>query len=313
MRLCHSAHDIRVFGALSGTRKEPAIVVEIPSELLPKDLAAISGTRLALTAAELPGLPPGRGAVVVQLRDPQFEDLFEQLGMCLLEDVCAKDSPADAVRAVVRQIERWRRFLERRREILTGEEVRGLIGELAVLERLIARIGADEALMSWKSPSGSIRDFECPALALEVKTFMASAGASVRISEPLQLQPEPGIPLLLTCVELARTQQPGCTLADHVSRISRRLEHDVTLIEEFENRLALAGYLPAHAERYCDGYVIGGVHAFLIDENFPRIRPADIPAHVIHVQFSLEVLPLTRFSVDPDVWIGSQVQETEDT
>lgn len=310
LRLCHSGQGLRLFAAVTGTQRDAAIIVEVAAELLPTQLGNISGTRLGLSAAQLPGLPPGRGALVVCLRDPQFEDLFEQLGACLIDAILASETPVEAVRAVVRQIERWRRFLEKRRETLSSEEVRGLIGELAVLERLAARIGPDDALSSWKAPEGSIRDFECPDVAIEVKTFMSSTGASVRISDPLQLEPEPGVPLLLACLELSRTQRQGCTLPDHIARVLRLFSHDITLAEKFENALALVGYLAVHADLYCDGFVIGATYAFPVADDFPRIRAADIPPHVIGVLFSLEVLPLTRSAVDPDIWIGRNIAET---
>lgn len=307
MRLCYSSGDLHVFGAVSGPGSQAAIVIEIAKELLPQNLAVASGRRLSLIAAELPGLPSGRGAVVVQLKDEQFEDLFEQLGSCLLDEIRTKNSPAEAVHAAVRQIERWRRFLERRREILSPEEVRGLIGELAILERLIFRIGAHEAIRSWKAPSGSIRDFECSDVSIEVKTFMTSTGASVRINDPLQLEPEQGVPLLLACQELARSQQAECMLPGHIARIVRLLSHDIALVEEFENVLAMAGYLGVHADLYIESYAVGTTHAMEVRDGFPRICPADVPPHVVGVQFSLEVLPLTRFEVDSDSWIGQKV------
>src|SRR5262249_27587889 len=92
MRLCFSALDFRVFAAVSGARRDAAIVLEIPKELLPRNLEAASGRRLELIAAELQGLPSGRGTVVVQLRDDQFEDLFEQLGACLIDEIRGKDN-----------------------------------------------------------------------------------------------------------------------------------------------------------------------------------------------------------------------------
>lgn len=309
LRLCHSTIDLRLFAAVSGTEKHAAIVVEVAAELLPAQLRNVSGARLLITAAELPGLDTGRGAVIVCLKDAQFEDLFEQLGNCLIDSILNSSNSAEAVQVIIRQIERWRRFLERRREILSHEEVRGLIGELGILERLIFRIGYGQAFSSWKSPHGSIRDFECPDISIEAKTFIASTGAAVRINDPLQLEPDPGIPLILACLELSRTVQPGHRLPDHVARIFRFLGSDRNAIEQFENLLALSGYLPSHDEMYSDGYIVGATHAFRVSEQFPRIRAADVPAHVQCVQFSLEVLPLIRASVSADNIIGPVHQE----
>ncbi len=306
MRLCYSALDLRVFAALSGGRRDAAIVIELPEQLLPRNLDATGGRRFSLVSAELPGLPSGRGAVVLQLRDEQFEDLFEQLGNGLLEEVRGSNSASAAIHGVVRLIERWRRFLERHRENLGPEEVRGLIGELSMLERLAVRIGASVALASWRSPFGSIRDFECPAITIEVKTYMASAGATVRINDPLQLEPDAGIPLMLACQELARSAASEFTLPGHVARVSRLFEDDIAVKEDFDNALASAGYLPSHAKLYTEGYALGATNVFEVRDDFPRIPAASIPPFVSRVHFDIEILPLARYAVPVDTHIGQR-------
>jgi hypothetical protein len=304
MRMCHSALDLRVFAAVSGGRRDAAVVIELPEQLLPRNLDATGGRRFSLVSAELPGLPSGRGAVVLQLRDEQFEDLFEQLGNCLIDELRASTSASAAIHGVVRLIERWRRFLEKHQENLGPEEVRGLIGELSMLERLAMRIGPRAALASWRSPFGSIRDFECPSVAVEVKTYMASAGATVRINDPLQLEPDSGIPLLLACQELARSSAEELTLPGHVARTWRLFEDDIALKEDFDNALASSGYLPSHAKLYTDGYALGATNVFEVRSGFPRISAATIPPFVSRVHFDIEILPLARFSVPADTHIG---------
>jgi hypothetical protein len=222
----------------------------------------------------------------------------------LLEEIRTSNSASAAIHGVVQLIERWRRFLEKHRENLGPEEVRGLIGELSMLERLAMRIGARAALASWRSPFGSIRDFECPNVAVEVKTYMTSTGASVRINDPLQLEPESGIPLLLACQELARSSEEKLTLPGHVARISRLFEGDISLKEDFDNALASAGYLTSHAKLYIDGYALGATNVFEVCDGFPRISAASIPPFVSRVHFDIEILPLARFSVPADTHIG---------
>jgi len=291
MRMCYTALDMRIFAAVTSGRHDAAIVIELPEQLLPRNLDATGGRRFSLITAELPGLPSGRGAVLLQLRDDQFEDLFEQLGNCLLEEIRSSNGASAAIHGVVRTIERWRRFLERHRENLDPKEVRGLIGELSMLERLAVRIGPRVALASWRSPFGSIRDFECPDIAVEVKTYMASSGATIRINDPLQLEPD-------------RSAAAEFTLPRHVARVSRLFEDDITLQDDFDNALASAGYLPSHAKSYNDGYALGATNVFEICEGFPRISAASIPPFVSRVHFDIEILPLVRYAVPVDTHIG---------
>lgn len=304
MRLCHSVPDLRLFAAVAGTSRDAALVVEIPEHLKPRHLNAVSGRRLSLIAEALPGLPTGREAVVIRLRDPEFEDLFAQLGTELVAGVQNAASVSAAVQFIVRLIERWRRFLDQHHAALSEEEARGLIGELAVLERLAQRLDPTVALAAWKAPRGSIRDFECNDRTIEVKTFMTSAGASVRVNDPLQLEPEPGVPLFLVCQELARTQAPEFTLPGHVARVAHLFAHDLQLSEDYEDSIASAGYLPSHATLYSSSYALATTRTFLVREGFPRICPSAVPPGVLRVQFSLEILQLSQFEVDADVHVG---------
>jgi hypothetical protein len=293
-----------VFAAIAGGDEQPAIVIEIPKKLLPHDLETAGTRRIEVAAAEFPGLPEGRGAVVVRLRDSQFEDLFGQLGVSLVQEIKVWDNARDAIHGVLRQIERWRRFLERSRQTLAPEDVRGLIGELSVLERLVSKLDAPTALSAWKAPVGSIRDFECEDLTIEVKTYMQSTGASVQINDPLQLQPEPNRPLFLACLELAGSTLTEFRLPGHVARVARCFADDLVLREDFEDALASRGYLPAHAGLYLDGYSIGSTRLFMVRDDFPRIKPTDIPPAVSSVRFALEILPLVKFAVDPVAALG---------
>jgi hypothetical protein len=305
MRLCHTGRDVRVFAAVCSSGREPALIIEIPTSVRPQRLGGVSGRRINVMTAELPGLPSGRAAVVIHLKDPDFEDLFVKLGDDLIAEIRGALGGADAVNRIVKVIGRWRRFLDQHRDVLSPEETRGLIGELAVLERLARRIGAAAALAAWKAPRGSIRDFECDDRTIEVKTFTASAGATVRISDPLQLEPDPGVPLLLACQELGRSQLAEHALPSHVARVAALFAHDTTLAEDFQDALASAGYLAAHADLYTDGYALGTLHAFRVGEDFPRIRPDSVPSEVINVQFSIQVLCLSPFGANANSEVGT--------
>ena len=268
--LCHSAGVLRVFIAVSGNDRNAAIVIELPKNLLPNNLSSEGSRRFAIVASELPGLPPERGAVVIQLRDSQFEDLFIQLGIQLIEEIRKEPESAEALRVALRLIDRWRRFLDRHRAILSQEEVRGLIGELAVLGKTYPSYWATSS--GWL-PGSHLRaqslDFECSDRSIEAKTFISSAGTTVRINDPLQLEPEPGIPLLLACQELVRSQQAEFTLPGHIARIVRLIAADVVLGEDFEDALASAGYLASHAEFYDQAFALGEMHVFQVLDGVP--------------------------------------------
>lgn len=304
MRLISAPHGIRVFAAVGGSSNDLSIVVDVPEPLRPTRLAGVQLRRVSVLVSELSGLPPSRSALILRLLDPMFQDLFLDLAEDVLSSAEAAQNPGAVVAAVCGVVTRWRRFMDGHAAPLTNEEARGLIGELAVLERLAGRLGPVVALAAWKSPFGSIRDFERENQSLEVKTYSPSAGATVRINDPLQLEPDPGVPLVLACQELGRSEASGKTLPDHAERVGSVFAGDVRLADEYRDALAGAGFLPCHSHLYTEGFALGGLLAFQVKEGFPRVLPATLMPGVTAVRFSLAVSALASFAVDAIATIG---------
>lgn len=304
LRLCAALHGIRIFAAIGGSSNDLSLVVDVPEALRPQRLAGIQLRRVSVQVSELNGLPPSRVAVVVRLLDPAFEDLFADMAEDVVNASVSAQSPGAVVAAVCGVVTRWRRFMDGHSAPLTSEEVRGLIGELAVLERMAGRLGPAAALAAWKSPSGSIRDFEREDQSVEVKTYSPSAGATVRINDPLQLEPDPGVPLFLACQELGRSPVKGTALPDHVERVGRLFTGDIRVVEEFRDALAGAGYLACHSHLYSEGLSLGELLTFKVAEGFPRVPAATLLPGVTAVRFSLTVSALTAFAADTRAVIG---------
>lgn len=304
LRLCSAPHGIRVFAAICGHSNDLSVVVDVPEPLRPVRLSGVQLRRVSVQVSELNGLPSARVALVLRLLDPAFEELFGSLAEDVLHSAQAAQSPGAVVAAVSDVVTRWRRFMDSHAAPLTSEEVRGLIGELAVLERLAVRLGPASALTAWRSPFGSIRDFEASTQSVEVKTYSPSAGATVRINDPLQLEPDSGIPLFLACQELGRSEAKGSALPDHVERVGRLFTGDVRLCEDYRDALAGAGYLSCHSHLYTEGFSLGGLITFLVRHGFPRVLPATLLPGVTAVRFSLTVSALDPFAVDTNTTIG---------
>lgn len=304
LRLAGASDWIRVYAGLRGTSKSTGLVIDIPAELVPLRLHGLSARRFEVTASEMAGLPPSRSAITVRLLDPAFEDLFSLLAEELKQRALDASNAADAVRGVVKAIERWRQFLERRGAPLGPEEVVGLIAELRVLHLLVRRCGPEAALQAWKAPGGAIRDFECPDRAIEVKAYSSSAGGLVHINDPLQLQPDAGLPLYLACVEVVRSPDASLALPHHVASVAREFSSSEHLSDAYRDAMAARGYLDSHAPLYEDGLAVGRIDAFAVEGSFPRIDPSDVPPGIRNLHYSLSVASLGDFARDADVVIG---------
>jgi hypothetical protein len=251
------------------------------------------------------GLPPDSFALVLTLRDSDLTDLFGILCTDLADTVSRCQTPSTVPHEVVRVLERWRAFLQRRSSLLSGEEVRGLIGELVTLARLITFLGAEQAIVAWKGPIGGIRDFESESLHAETKTFTPSVGASIYISDALQLEAPTGLRMKLVCVALDQSPS-GSTLAQYVLAVEDLLASHSAVIDLFRQRVAAAGFLASMAESLPETYVAFEPRVFEVRDGFPRITPASIPPGVRSVRFAIELAVLGAFAVPTEPAIGSR-------
>lgn len=311
LRLYLARHGLRIFAATEAAGSRVTFVVELPRDLAPLELTRSRFRHVSVRVAEFPGLSDSRAAIVVTLLDAEFESLFESFATDIADVVDRAANQGAAVAGVVRTVDRWRRFLEHRTAPLSENEVRGLIGELAVLERASRKYGATVALNAWKAPTGSIRDFEFPDATVEVKTFTPSEGARVRISDPLQLEPDHGVHLFLACQELSRSEDQAGTLAGHIARVSNAFKSSPDLQVDFGNSMASSGYLEMQGPLYTQGYALGKVRVFRVDAGFPRVPPASIAAGVLDLRYSLSVSALGAYECDPESTIGSESEVDE--
>jgi hypothetical protein len=304
LRLFSVGHDLRLYAALKNPGGEPAIVVEIPTAFRPNDLARISTRTFEAVVADFPGLPQGHCAISIVLHQPEYQDLFEFLAEEIAVAVQGATSTHDAAKAVVRRIDRWRRFLERSRRRLTDEDMRGIIGELVILARCIGKFGGAIAVAAWQG-MGGLRDFELPEFSVEAKTYQAETGAAVRISNPQQLEGSTARPVYLAVVRLARSEVSGRTLGDTVAYVTQMLQSEASVLDDFHDRLADRGFLAPDAGSYTERFSTGNVQLFAVRAAFPRIATASVPAGLTDVHFSVLLSAIAAYAVDISSHIGA--------
>jgi hypothetical protein len=305
MRQYGTSSHTRCYAAVADPDGQLAFIIEIAGDESNVRLPPFSTRAFSVSHEHVPGIAGGSSALILALHDSALSDLFALL--CAdLEAAVRKSSAASAVRRdAVMTIERWRDFLQRRSALLTREEIRGLIGELVTLARLITLIGADAAVTAWRGPLRGIRDFESELLYAETKTFTPSAGASVYISDPLQLEAPPGRRLKLVCIAVDQSPS-GSTLFQYVLAVESLLQGDSNTLNLFRQRVAAAGFLPSMDEALPDKFVAFEPRVFEVRDGFPRILPATIPSGVRSVRFAVELAALSGFATQTDAAIGSR-------
>lgn len=307
-RMLASGDHVRVFATARPSSGAIGVAFELASGLVDATLLPPPAKRIAV--ALIPGegkfLATGTLALLVELADGAYRDLFSHLATYLAQAAISATTAKSTVSNVLAAIDHWARFMDRSTPLLSEAEAKGLVGELSVLERLCDKVGPASALDAWRAPSGSLRDFESPHFTVEVKAFSPSSGATVRINDPLQLEPDPGVPLYLACTELSESGSEEHTLPGHAERVSRLFSGHQSLAERYWLLLASAG-CPRGAGPSVVGtyrWRAGAHHVFLVEGDFPRIHPDSVPSEVSTLRFSLDVFALSRFSVDADQTLG---------
>lgn len=224
----------------------------------------------------------GRWSLRIVLNEPQLLPVFAALCRDIIAYTRVGIDETTLADAVIRRIDRWRSLLERDATGLGEPVLRGLIGELFVLEcQLLPTLAFGIAVKAWMGPRGFPQDFLLPSgTRLEVKTIRRDA-STVLISGLGQL--DAGVdPLVLMVVrtEVTGASAPGAvTVPLLVSRLRAQLAQEPDALVDFEAALASLGWHehPSH-ERFALRPV--SLEAYDIDQKFPRLTAASVPPGV---------------------------------
>lgn len=159
--------------------------------------------------------------LVLELKDPFFENLFSDLVISLYETVKDIDDEDQATRMFINTVRYWSDFLKsKRNDFLSDEVIQGLYGELVYLENLLhtSKSPINEILESWKGPYDANQDFHFIEKNVEVKTKRKN-GNKINIASEHQLDPEVGKALDLAIVSIVHVKKLGDTLKEILDRI----------------------------------------------------------------------------------------------
>lgn len=279
-------------GRLHAARRFPenceALIVGFDDVLLPAlaALPAASGFRVERIS---PGLP---GDWLGLVRQPEGGiDLFARM---VTDVVAAMEANAAAphprqVTIFLARIRAWQQFMSKSPGALGVEAELGLCGELVCLERLIgAGLDGHAALEGWRGPLDGLQDFELGAGAIEVKSTLSRDGFPATIMSLEQLDDAVRRPLFLFGCRFALSAD-GLSLPARVAALRAALEDDLAAAALFENALLHAGFVDAHAEHYTRTLAVSEGRFLLVDDAFPRLVAANVPAAIRHARYEIDL------------------------
>jgi hypothetical protein len=285
-------------GGTRQRRVDPSHAIDLYADFDPPDRPGM----VAVCRSPLHGIRPlraisidqgqradGRWSLRIGLQEPQLLNVFTALCRDIISFTRSGVSEADLGSAVFSRIERWRILLERDNSGLDDSVLRGLVGELFVLEvYVLPGLPVRKAVAAWTGPDGSPQDFLLPGgTHLEVKTI-APSEEQVHINGLAQLDPGPD-PLLLLIVRAAATgidAPGGLSAALLVTRLRRRLMEDADALAAFDGKLSSLGWHdhPRHHELALRPVLIEEHH---VDSNFPKLTATSVPAHIVEADYSV--------------------------
>ena len=230
-----------------------------------------------------------RIAITFSLLDDKYLDMF--LPFCRdMVDFSKKlthpDRAADGVRERYLQ---WQKVFKRNNgELLSFEEVKGLIGELCFLKmKMFPLYGISKALDAWSGIERTDQDFRCDDTWYEVKSTVSGA-SSVKISSVEQLDTDNDGHLVVVMLDkTSEADASRLTLNSMYKMILDSIPAEETQ-ERFKNRMLTYGYYLNKAYDKI-GFHYNGMSIYRVDATFPCLRKAEMPVSVQNAKYELSL------------------------
>ena len=171
---------------------------------------------------------------------------------------------------------------------LTGEQQKGLFGELHVLQVMVNNLpDAELVIDSWVGNDAALQDFRAGTWAVEVKTSSQTTNERITINGERQLDERPFDHLFLYYINVDMRPNSSPTLNELVATVRTMLQVSNAALFAFNRKLAKAGYFEAQLAAYESvGYTIRNELVFRVTDAFPRIIPTDLRTGVSEVRYA---------------------------
>jgi|26BtaG_2_1085354.scaffolds.fasta_scaffold05349_2 hypothetical protein len=286
----HKTGNVVFHAGRSFPGSRQAIVVDFPAETVkPADRLPGGGGFDVLRLPSRAGSEGREAIALVRLTDGPHE-LFALMAVNVLRHLehLGGGTPRATLDAFFVRVREWQEFMaNQRRKPLSTEKQAGLLGELFILEALIAHMGSPlAALDSWQGPLKAAQDFHVDSGAIEVKSTAKAQGFVARINSIDQLDSDLW-PMFLCAVRFVE-DEAGETLTQCVNRL-REIMESSGVRKQFDALLLLSRYMDEHADRYTRKLLSADVLCFRVEDGFPCLRRATLPSQIRAAQYDLDI------------------------
>ena len=246
----------------------------------------------------------GKQGLILTLEKHVDRDLFHGLCQTLIGNLDGVSDPAAALGVTLNHIKRWKAFLaDKRKRVLSVEEVRGLFAELNFLRLLKEKHLTDaHAVEAWCGPDRIHQDFIFGDAAVEVKSISGRDRSIVRVSSEDQLETV-SEHLFLKVYRLTEAPDgtPAQSLNELVSAVGHELS-DADAIEDYWRKLATSGYVEMR-EYDNPKFLVNGSNAYRVSYGFPRLVRSELPDGVVDVKYNLQLEKIASYECNQnEIW-----------
>ena len=284
-RRIDAAHPLDLYADFEAP-DHPGLVLFCPAR--PPDFQSLNAIRIDRMQRS-----DGRWSLRIFLEEPKLMAVFVELCRDIIEFTRSGVDASQGSTVLLSRIERWRSLLQTDSSGLDRSSLRGLIGELLLLETLFPLFGFDEAVAAWTGPFGSPQDFRLPSgQKVEVKAIEREA-IHVLINGLDQLDAG-GDPLHLAVVRLedtGRLAAGAITAPVLVARLRGQLADTPSALEVFNSLLRFAGWDDAHEY---SGVIVRLVciEKHEVNTSFPRLIAQTVPIGVVEATYKIALPPI---------------------
>lgn len=249
---------------------------------------------------------PEKGYILIKLKDPEFQDLFDDFILSMYNCIHLIAEPKTASQEFIKTFNRWSLFFEKiKGNKLSEEQIQGLFGELYILQEYLKEESVSEVnsiLDSWKGLYDLANDFEFDSKNVEVKTKKES-NVYVKISSEYQLEKMSDKDLELIVVSVKQDLLEGHSLHDMIVKISDVIDKKNGDMYQLLHALSQKKLTVENLIEYNNyKYIVTKTESFDAGhENFPRLNVSNIDSEISNLKYKLRVTNLDKYLIKESV------------
>lgn len=241
----------------------------------------------------------------VALEHQKFSSIFAVLCNDLIDVISQVLDERDLLKKVSVRLDYWCDFLRNsQKDVLSKEELIGLIGELIILKSMLSYKPNTDVFKIWNGPKRATHDFTNGLFSIEAKASIKQS-SSVKISSEYQLDKKtPNEELCLCYIDLTEVSGGAASLnlpnlVDSIFKILPDVRE-----ESFSGMMELVGFKYQDREYYEQfNFVVNEIFLYEVRDDFPKLSSKDINPSIRNVSYELKLNGLDAYKVDYETFI----------